>query len=315
MSRTPALDPDAAARVASFGPPVPMRERGLQAVRDAIESASPPTMPVMAEVLDTTVPGPGGQIPVRIHRPGSAPSPAPVIIHLHGGGLVMGSNHSFEPLARALAAASRAVVVAVDYRLAPENPPPAQFEDGLAVTKWVGAGCGSFDWDPERIVLSGDSAGGGVVAAITLELREHGGPRIFAQVLLYPGVDRDMAAPSVLALPDAPMLLHDDIVFLHDLADVGAGAPHDWRRVPAYATDLTGLPQAIVVTAELDPIASWGERYAERLRDAGVQTTLTRYPGIYHGFLMRSEATARGRLAMAELGALLQAKFANALPF
>jgi len=85
--------------------------------------------------------------------------------------------------------------------------------------------------------------------------------------------------------------------------------------VPAYAADLSGLPQAIVVTAELDPISSWGERYAERLREAGVQTTLTRYPGIYHGFLMRSEATARGRLAMAEIGALLQAKFAHPLPF
>jgi len=268
----------------------------------------------MAEIVDATVAGPGGSVPVRIYRPPATASPAPVIIHLHGGGLVMGSNHSFEPLARTLAAESRAVVVAVDYRLAPENPPPAQFEDGLAVTKWVASECDSFGWDSGKIVLAGDSAGGGLAAALALELRDHDGPRIFAQVLMYPGVDRDMAAPSVLALPDAPMLLHDDIVFMHELADT-AGAAHDWRRVPAYAADLSGLPQAIVVTAELDPISSWGERYAERLREAGVQTTLTRYPGIYHGFLMRSEATARGRLAMAEIGALLQAKFAHPLPF
>jgi len=291
-----------------------MRQRGLQAVRDSVESAPPPPdMPEMAEIVDTTAPGPAGPVPLRIYRPATAPTPAPVIVHLHGGGLVMGSIRSFEPLGRTLAAVSKAVVVAVDYRLAPENPPPAQFEDSLAATKWVAQQCESYGWDPDRIVVAGDSAGGALAAAVALELRDSGGPRIFAQVLMYPGLDRDMAAPSVLALQDAPMLLHDDILYMHELADEG-GAPHDWRRVPAYATDLSGLPQAIVVTAELDPISSWGERYAERLRDAGVQTTLTRYPGIYHGFLMRSEATSRGRLAIAEIGALLQAKFANPIP-
>jgi acetyl esterase len=124
-----------------------------------------------------------------------------------------------------------------------------------------------------------------------------------------------MAAPSITSLPDAPMLSHDDIVYMHDLADSGAGAPHDPYRVPAYAPDLSGLPPAIVVTAECDPIRDWGERYAARLRDAGVQTTITRYPGTYHGFLMRSDATARGMLAIAELGGLLRAKFAHPLRF
>lgn len=312
----PALDPDAAARVAAFGPPVPIRDRGLQAVRDSLESAAPPAdMPMMADVSDTEVAGPGGSVPVRIYRPGTDGGPSPVIVHMHGGGLVMGSNHSFEPMARALAAASGAAVVAVDYRLAPENPPPAQFEDAWAVTNWVVAGADRLGFDAGKVVISGDSAGGGLAAAVTLAARDEGGPRLFAQVLMYPGLDRDMAAPSILANPNAPMLIHDDIVYLHELADIGVGIPHDTRRVPAYATDLTGLPQAIVVTAELDPISDWGERYAARLRDAGVQTTVTRYPGIYHGFLMRSEATARGRLAMAEIGALLRAKFANPLPF
>ncbi|MGE2834729.1 alpha/beta hydrolase [Mycobacterium sp. SMC-4] len=315
MTHRPVLDPDAAARIATFGPAVPVRERGLQAVRDAIESSPHPTdMAVMADVCETSVAGPGGPVPVRIYRPDDADRPAPVIVHLHGGGLVMGSNHSFEPMARALAAASGAVVVAVDYRLAPENPPPAQFEDAWAVTTWVAAEAGRLGVDRDRIVVAGDSAGGALAAAVALVARDGGGPRLFAQVLMYPGLDRDMAAPSILAHPDAPMLLHDDIVYLHELADIGAGPPHDVRRVPAYAADLTALPQAIVVTAELDPIADWGERYAARLRDAGVQTTITRYPGIYHGFLMRSEATARGRLAMAETGALLRAKFAHPLP-
>lgn len=116
-------------------------------------------------------------------------------------------------------------------------------------------------------------------------------------------------------MPEAPMLSRDDIVYLHELADLGAGTPHDPYRVPAYATDLGGLPQTIIVTGACDPIRDWGERYAGRLRDAGVQTTVTRYPGMYHGFLMRYESTARGRLALAEIGALLRAKFANPLPF
>lgn len=316
MTHQPALDPDAAARIAGFGPPVPVRERGLDAVREALESASPPSgMPAMAEIGETTVGGPGGPIPVRIYRPVATVDPAPVIVHLHGGGLVMGSNRSFEPMSRALAAASGAAVVAVDYRLAPEHPPPAQFEDAWAVTKWVASDADQLGFDRDRIVIAGDSAGGALAAAVALAARDGNGPPLFAQVLMYPGLDRDMAAPSVLAHVDAPMLLHDDIVYMHELADAGAGTPHDVYRVPAYATDLSRLPQAIVVTAELDPITSWGERYAARLRDAGVQTTLTRYPGIYHGFLMRSEATVRGRLAMAEIGALLRAKFAHPVRF
>lgn len=312
----PVLDPDAAARVAAFGPPTPLRERGLAQVRASLESAPPPAvMPEMADIADAAVPGPGGPIPVRIYRPELADGPAPAIVHLHGGGLVMGSNHSFEPMARALAAASGAVVLAVDYRLAPENPPPAQFEDAMAATEWAAANADALGLDPHKLVISGDSAGGGVAAAVTLSVRDRGGPEIFAQVLMYPGVDRDMAAASITSQPNAPMLTHDDIVYLHELADAGVGAPHDIYRVPAYAADLRGLPQAIVVTAELDPISDWGERYARRLRDAGVQTTITRYPGIYHGFLMRSEATGRGRLAMAEIGALLRAKFAHPLRF
>lgn len=135
------------------------------------------------------------------------------------------------------------------------------------------------------------------------------------QLLMYPGLDRDLSAPSITALADAPMLTLDDIEYMHDLADAGAATAHDQYRVPAYAADLAGLPPAIVVTAECDPIRDWGERYAARLRDAGVQTTVTRYPGMYHGFLMRSDATARGRLAIAEIGGLLRAKFAHPLPF
>lgn len=312
---TPALDPDASARVAAFGPIPPMRQRGLAAVRAAVESAPlPDEMPVMAGVADAAIPRPDRSIPIRIYRP-TDDSIQPVLVYFHGGGLVMGSNHSFEPLARQLASASGAAVVAVDYRLAPESPPPAQFDDAYTATEWVSRNTRDLGFDAGRVAVVGDSAGGSLAAAVALAARDRDGPAIAAQVLLYPGLDRDMTAPSITALPDAPLLARDDIDYMHTLADGTAGPPRDPYLVPAYASDLSGLPPAIVVTAACDPIRDWGERYAARLQEAGVQTTTTRYPGMYHGFLMRADATARGRLAIAEIGALLRAKFAYPVRF
>ncbi len=236
-------------------------------------------------------------------------------MYFHGGGLVMGSNHSFEPLARELASAADATVVAVDYRLAPEAPPPAQFDDAYAATEWVWRNATDLGIDDKRLAVVGDSAGGSLAAAVALAARDRSGPAICTQVLMYPGLDRDMTVASIATLTDAPLLARDDIDYMHALADGDAGPPSDPYLVPAYASDLSGLPPAIVVTAGCDPIRDWGERYADWLRDAGVQTTTTRYPGMYHGFLMRSDATARGGLAIAEIGALLRAKFAHPLRF
>lgn len=309
------LDPDAAARVAAFGVIAPMRQRGVDAVRSGIEAAPlPEDMPAMARIDDIVAPGAAGPIPLRVYRPDTGGA-APVVVYFHGGGMVMGSIHSFEPLARALAHHSGATVVSVEYRLAPENPAPAQFDDAYAATEWVAEHADGLGVDASRLAVAGDSAGGSLAAAVSLAARDRHGPAICAQVLMYPGLDRDMTAPSITALTDAPMLSRDDIDYMHDLADLGVEAPHDPYRVPAYAADLSGLPPAVVVTAACDPIRDWGERYAARLRDAGVQTTLTRYPGVYHGFLMRADATARGRLAIAEIGALLRARFAHPLPF
>ncbi len=306
------LDPDAAARVASFGPIAPMRQRGLAAIRAGLESAPlPEPMPEMAAIADAAITGPAADIPVRIYRPTRGVG-GPVIVYFHGGGLVMGSNHSFEPLARELASAATVTVVAVEYRLAPEWPPPAQFDDAYAATEWVSRHADELGVDVDRLAVVGDSAGGSLAAAVALAARDRGGPAICAQVLLYPGLDRDMTAPSIAALADAPMLARDDIDYMHALAGGDAADPY---QVPAHADDLSGLPPAIVVTAGCDPIRDWGERYAARLRDAGVQTTVTRYPGMYHGFLMRPDATARGRLALTEIGALLSAKFAHPVRF
>ncbi|MEU1525444.1 alpha/beta hydrolase [Nocardia rhamnosiphila] len=312
----PPLDPDIAARIgAAYATVRPMREQGLQAVRAELESMpSAPDVPEMARVDERIIPGPHGPIPLRIYYP-EIREQAPVLVHLHGGGLVMGSNDSFEPMARHFAAATGAVVVGVDYRLAPEHPAPVQFDESYAATAWVSEHADEIGVDPARLVLLGDSAGGSLAAAVALAARDRGGPNLFCQVLLYAGLDRDMSAPSMLAMPEAPLLRREDIFFMHELADTGAGTPTDPYRVPAYAPDLSGLPQAIVATGACDPIRDWSERYAVRLRDAGVQTTMTRYPGMPHGFLMRSAGSVRAALAIAETGALLKAKFLHPVSF
>ncbi|WP_280438145.1 alpha/beta hydrolase [Nocardia carnea] len=311
----PPLDPDVATRIHALGTVPSMRSRGIEQVRAGVEAMEPPVeMPAMAEIENLTIPGPYGPIPLRVYRP-TAESAGPAVVHLHGGGLAMGSNASFEPLARQIAAAAGATVIGVDYRLAPEWGAPVQIEESYAATAWVAANAERLRIDVERLVVLGDSAGGGLAAGVALLTRDRGGPALFGQVLMYPGLDRDMGAASIVSMPDAPMLLREDIVYMHELADSGATDPPDCYRVPAYAGDLSGLPQAIVVTAEGDPIRDWGERYAGRLRDARVQTTVTRYPGVLHGFLMRPENSARAILAIAEIGGLLRAKFAHPLPF
>jgi acetyl esterase len=304
----PELDPDAAARVAAFGEIPPMRTRGLAQVRAGIESAPRPVMQPMDCIEELYAPGPAGPIPLRLYRPNSL-ARLPVLVYFHGGGLVMGTNHSFEPLARELAHASGAAVIAVQYRLAPESPPPAQFDDAYAVTAWVAAHAPDLDVDASQLAVVGDSAGGALAAGVALAARDRRGPDIAVQVLLYPGLDRDMTTESIVSMPDAPLLRHDDIAYMHELVDGARGVPRDPYQIPALASDLSGLPSAVVVTGGCDPIRDWGERYADRLRDAGVQTTCTRYPGMYHGFLMRADSTARGRLAIAEIGAILRAKF------
>lgn len=305
------LDPDVAARIESAEPIPSMRTRGLAAVRAEVEGMKPPgVMPSMAQIDDLTISGPHGPLRVRVYRP-TAEANCPAIVHMHGGGLVMGSVASFEPLSRQVAAATGAVVVAVDYRLAPEWPAPVQVEECYAATSWVAANAAELKVDAGRLVVLGDSAGGSLAAGVALMARDLGGPTLLCQVLLYPGLDRDMSARSIVDMPDAPLLERDDIVYLHELADAGEPGLLDHYRVPAYAEDLSGLPQAIVVTGECDPIRDWGERYAARLRGARVQTTLTRYPGVLHGFLMFSERSARGRLALAEVAGLLRAKFAQ----
>lgn len=289
-------------------------DRYLAEVRSRLDDAPlPPELPELASVTDQSADGPAGPIPVRVYRPVDEPG-QPVIVYFHGGGMVMGSIKAYHAVATLLAAASGASVVSVEYRLAPEHPVPAQADDAHTATVWVAEQADALGVDARRIVVCGDSAGGTLAASVALRARDLGGPALFGQVLIYAGVDNDPAAGSMREFANAPGLTRAGAIFLKRLAGTSEAYDSPYA-LPALADDLTGLPQAIVVTGEVDPIRDYSERYAERLRAARVQTTTVRYPGMAHGFLSNSHLLARSRLAMAELGGLLRAKFDHPLPW
>lgn len=316
-SHVPSHDPDAAqlAELRRSQRPGTMRDIGLEAVRNGLEALPHPAdMPEMAAAKDLTIACRHGAMALRVYSP-TAEAELPGIVYFHGGGMVMGSNHSFEPLARHIAALTGHRVVAVDYHLAPEHPPPGQVDDAYLATEWVAEHAAELGVLPDRLTVAGDSAGGTLAALVALRARDRGGPPIFCQVLMYGGLDRDMATGSMSEFADAAGLTRDDVFYLHHLARAGRPDPTSADEVPAYADDLAGLPPAIIAVGELDPVRDWSERYASRLRDAGVQTTVTRYPGVGHGFIMQLSHLARGRQALAEIAGVLRAKITHPLPW
>ncbi|WFR72721.1 alpha/beta hydrolase [Prescottella defluvii] len=255
------------------------------------------------------VDGPHGPLRLRIYRPVDAPN-LPAIVYFHGGGLVIGSIDTFDRLARLLAQASGAVVVSVDYRLAPEHPYPVATDEAYFATLWTSDNAADLDIDPTRIAVAGDSAGATLAAGVTLQTRDEGGVPLVFQLHLYAGIDRDDTKPSVVEFADGPIITAGDFAWTKNLYlgdDPSRDHPYG---VPSLAEDLSDLPSAIVVTASHDPSRDGAEDYAHRLRDAGVQTAVLRYPGVAHGFLMHADHHDRARLALAEIGGLMRAKFA-----
>jgi acetyl esterase/lipase len=304
------FDPDAAAileRMAAAGSRS-LSELGVAGVRDLMENMPRPPGPQMESVEDVQLAGPHGPLLVRLYRP-SSDRVSPAIVFFHGGGMVMGSVDSYDHLARQLAASCSAVVASVDYRLAPEHKYPTATDEAYFATQWIFEHAGEVGCDARRVAVGGDSAGGCLAAAVCLMARDRGGPSIVAQLLVYPGVDRDYELPSIHEFADGPILTLPDIVWMKD-AYLGTGdSPDHPYAVPANCADLSDLPEAIVVTAANDPIRDGCEKYGLRLRDAGVQTALLRYPGVYHGFFSQGHLLRRAQMAMGEVAALMRTKF------
>ncbi|PSQ15600.1 alpha/beta hydrolase [Halobacteriales archaeon QS_8_69_26] len=273
--------------------------------------------PGMALVRDLAIDGPGGDLPVRIYRPerpsggdGDEPSATgdlPVLVFYHGGGWVLGTLDSADDLCRHLADRVGALVVSVDYRLAPEHPFPAAVEDAGAALAWAAEYAGHLGGDPDRIAVAGTSAGGGLAAA-TAARADDLGVDLAAQALLYPMLDRDTDTPSAREHADAPLLSLADVRWFWDLYLRSPVDVHNPVAVPATAPTerLSGAPPAVVVTAGHDVLRDEAADYAGLLREAGVGVDHRHFPSMVHGFLSMTDDSDRADRAMGSVRAAIR---------
>ena len=280
-------------------------DRGIDEARRLLREL--PRRPLHPEmrVENHHVDGPGGAIPIRVYWPDS-PGPHPVVMFFHGGGFALGDLDTHDVTAREHAAGADALVVSVDYRLAPENPFPAAVDDVWAATRWVAANAGQFGADASRMAVAGDSAGGTLAAVVAQSARDHGEPAIAFQLLWYPSTMWDTSLPSFAENAEAPVLDHAALAAFTewyaghlDLADPPA------KLAPGRAADLSGLPPTYIAVAGHDPLRDDGIRYAELLSEAGVPVQLDNAGSLVHGYLGYSgvvpaatEATNRGLAAL-----------------
>lgn len=262
------------------------------------------------EITDRLVPGYDGDpdVGVRVYRPLRPAEQRPALLHMHGGGFVVGSVDTEHFGASTLAAKLGAVVVSVEYRLAPEHPYPAALNDCYAALSWVHDSAGELGVDPARVALYGQSAGGGLAAALALFARDNGGPRVCFQFLGIPELDDRLDTPSMKAFVDTPLWNRPsaELSWEYYLGGMrNAEVPH--YAAPARAADLSGLPSAYVSTMEFDPLRDEGIRYATRLLEAGVPTELHSYPGTFHGSAFVVTASSSRRIAAEELQVLRRA--------
>lgn len=268
------------------------------------QSTHVPTQQVH-EVVDLQVPTDDGTVGVRTYRPNTTTG-LPVIVYLHGGGWVIGDLDHSDALCRLLCLEAAALIVNVEYRLAPEHKYPAAAEDCFAVVCWLGEHASQLRADARRMAVAGSSAGGNLAAATTLMSRDRGGPELSAQLLVCPVMDSSCVSPSFVEFADGYIVSAEDMRWYWQQyleREVQASEPY---ACPLRADDLSGLPDALVITAECDPVRDDGERYATRLRSAGVAVRHTRYPGTLHGFFAMPGANAKGTLAVREAAAWLR---------
>ncbi|MGY2261823.1 alpha/beta hydrolase [Pseudomonas sp. SDO55104_S430] len=269
---------------------------GLRQAYSAMCRAFTPPRPADLYVVDFELAG----VRLRSYQPPASLSDgSPCIVYLHGGGWVVGDLDSHDFICAEMASKLGVLVIAVDYRLAPEHPFPAAFDDCLAV--WRALRTGPFRLDPKRTLVAGDSAGGNLAAALCLALRDAGEPMPCAQVLIYPGLGGGPQLPSRRECADAPLLTCSDLdcyeaMYLGDTANPGVYAK------PLLAGNLRGLPPALIAVAQFDPLRDDGVQYAERLNKAGVAAMLYYGKGLVHGCL-------RGRGQVEEVDALYEVLF------
>ena len=261
-----------------------------EAAREQYLSLRPPSQgprPAGVNVVDRTIPGPGGPLPLRTYRPASAAADAklPALVFAHGGGWVFGNLDSHDVLCAQLALDAGISVLAVDYRLAPEARFPGAFDDVVAALQWVAANGAAIGVDATKLAIGGDSAGGNLAAAVAIWARDSGGPRLRLQVLAYPVTDVVARTESYRRFYDGYGLNAETMEWFFDHYTPDKTSRGDWRVSPMRAASLAGLPPALVITAGYDPLRDEGRAYAWRLQQEGTQADLVEFGGMLHGFL------------------------------
>ncbi len=284
----------------------PLDELGVIDAREAVHSSRvlAGEREDVASVRELLVPGPGGALPVRAYHPEPG-TPLPLLVYLHGGGFIAGSVATADRPCRALANAARCVVASVEYRRSPETPFPGPLEDAYAATCQLAEIRADLGADPQLLVVAGDSAGGALAAGTALLLRDRSGPALTAQILVYPALAPAPGGRS--ANPNEGWgegLTRGEMDFFwrHYLPDP---AHPDPNAAPLLAPDLTGLPSALVVTAEHDVLRAEGLAYARRLRAAGVRVTSVDIEGMVHGFFWQFGALPSARRVLADIATFL----------
>jgi len=267
------------------------------------------TPEAVANVENLDIPGPARGIPIRIYTPQGS-SPFPILVYFHGGGWVVCDLDTHDNVCRSLANGASCVVVSVDYRLAPEHKFPAGVEDAYAATQWVADNANQIKGDPTRIAVGGDSAGGNLAAVISLMARDKGGPNLVYQLLIYPVTDiSSFDTDSYRDYAEGYGLMRTEMEWFGDHYVEREEDVKNPYVSPLLAQDLSGLPPALVITAEFDVLRDEGEAYANRFKEVGVSVKCTRYNGMIHGFIFMDGVLDRTRDAIDEITAELRAAF------
>jgi acetyl esterase len=308
------LDPQAQAfleQLAAAGAP-PLHELSVEEARQVIVQlfgTQGDPEPVGA-VQERTIPVAAGEMLTRIYTP-SGTGPFPVLVYFHGGGWVIGNLEAYDATCRALTNAAGCMVVAMEYRLAPEHKFPAAPEDCYAATQWVATNAAAIGGDPARIAIGGDSAGGNLTAVVAHMVRDRGGPTLRYQLLVYPVTDYHFDTASYRENAEGYLLTKDAMVWFWNHYLRSAADGNSPLASPLRAGNLRGLPPAMVLTAEFDPLRDEGEAYAARLQEAGVPVTLRHYEGMIHGFFSLGAVFAQGQQAITDAAAGLRGALAR----
>jgi len=309
------LDPDAAAVFKAFQeagrPPYetvsPAEARELYLAARFVSNPEPPEL---KSVQPLAIPAPHGSIPARVYTPlklRETEGLAPCLVFFHGGGWVIGNLDSHDVACRKLADEGQLIVIAVDYRLAPEHKFPAAVDDAIAAARWIADNARQLGIDALRLSVGGDSAGGNLAAVVAISARDGNGPAIAGQLLIYPSTDLALVHPSHSEPETSILLTHSVIRWFCDHYLNGAADVDDWRASPARVKSLTGLPPAYVLTAGADPLRDEGDEYAKRLKEAGVPVTYRTFPGQFHGFFTMGKLLQQANVAAREIGVWLKA--------